>query len=813
MNLPAPLSIYSLSAALCLTGLSYAAPVTIINGTFDDGMGAWAEANGDGVFSYSYPTTGGNPGNHGIIDNSAGGGWGIWISNFEFAIRLTDLGLEAGNSYTFSQDMKINSGSTIGGFKVDFFSETAPDVFSPNGSTGDIFPTLIGDGSTWETYDFDIAVPSGTDGVKVVPLWGANSAIAYDNIQVDNAPLDQITQITDFDFEAADGLAWEQSSSATGFTFDFPATGGNPNGHGRIDNSAGGGWGVLVTNNGAIINLDAVGLQAGNAYLFQQDMKLFSGDTIGGFKVDFFNGGAAAGSTGDIFPAIIGDGSTWETYDFEISIPESASGIKVVPLWGAGSDVGFDNLVFSNIAIEVPDITEIPNADFEAGSDSWQNFGAPNTVFTFETTGGNPDGYALLTNDGEGFGVIVSNGGGLLPLEGLGLTAGDTFVFQQDMRIFSGSQIGGLKVEFYNSGAGIGDTGDLFPQLIGDGSTWETYDFQVVIPPGANSIKVVPLWGSGSSVGIDNISYNALAIPSPPILNADFEAGGANWEFFADGAVNPNSAPSFPTTGGNPGGFAQIENFDSWAVFVSNSTAIIPISKFGFTEDADNQFMMDMKLISGSSIGGLKVEFYQNGTLTGDSGDFFPSLIGDGSTWETYTFDIYIPTGNDGVKIVPLWGANSTVGYDNIVAPIAAPSGFAGWIAQFPGVGELNGFNDDPDNDGQPNGLENFLGTDPSVSSAGLALNVAGSAANQLYSITHSQNAEPLDDISSPVYEWSTDLVTYYKSEEVGPNGTLVFFEAETDTPTLGTTTVDISVGGATPPKFFVRVVVSESAQ
>ena len=42
------------------------------------------------------------------------------------------------------------------------------------------------------------------------------------------------------------------------------------------------------------------------------------------------------------------------------------------------------------------------------------------------------------------------------------------------------------------------------------------------------------------------------------------------------------------------------------------------------------------------------------------------------------------------------------------------------WIAGFPGVGSATGFNDDPDGDGIKNGLENYLGTNPSQSSAGL---------------------------------------------------------------------------------------------
>lgn len=802
-----PMNYYSYSylkipAFFCLYSLAYAEPVSIIDGTFDSGQGAWVEVNGDGTFIYDYPTTGGNPGGNGVIDNTGGGGWGIWVSNFEANLLLADLGLEASKTYTFSQDMKLLSGSNIGGFKVDFFIGA-----SANGSTGDMYLPLIGDGSTWETYNFTVSIPSNTDEIKIVPLWGPDSSVAYDNILVDDTEQTTSSTIPDADFEAADGLAWEQTSGAGDFTFTFPETGGNPGGHGRINNTSTSGWAVLVTDNGSILNLDSIGLTAGSAYLFKQDMKIFSGSNLGGFKVDFFNGGNLSSSTGDIKPQLIGDGSTWETYDFEITIPAEATGIKVVPLWGVASDVGFDNIVFDPEEIVVPEIAEIPDFTFDIGDSAWQEFGGPATTFSYESTGGNADGHAVMTNDGTGFGVIVSNNGGIIPLSGLGLTAGEAYRFQQDMKLLSGTEIGGLKVEFYRSGAQVSNTGDLRIPMIGNGSTWETYLYEIAIPLGTDGIKVVPLWGPGSSVGIDNVTYSTTPIPSPAITNFDFESGGANWVSYSD---NGQSNFSYPDTGGNPGGFGQIENTASWAVLVANDGNPAPLSKFGITEEGNYNFQMDMKIIAGQNIGGLKVEYYTDGTASGDSGEIFPVLIGDGSTWETYDFEVYIPGDINQLKVVPLWGIESTVGFDNIITPQASPSGFNGWVAQFPGVGTQIGFNDDPDQDGQPNGLENFLGSDPSVFSAGLTLTISGSVANPIYSIVHSQNDEPAADISTPVYQWSSDLVTYYTNGESDPNGTAVFFDPETNTPSAGTTTVDVGVAGPAPEKFFVRVILAQ---
>ena len=43
--------------------------------------------------------------------------------------------------------------------------------------------------------------------------------------------------------------------------------------------------------------------------------------------------------------------------------------------------------------------------------------------------------------------------------------------------------------------------------------------------------------------------------------------------------------------------------------------------------------------------------------------------------WATYTFSYTILLGTLGLKVVPLWGPNSSVGYDNIgvIVPLTSP--------------------------------------------------------------------------------------------------------------------------------------------
>ncbi len=142
----------------------------------------WVENNCCGNFIYNYPTTGGNPGGYGTINNQGPTDYyGIWVNGDSVPLTLASMGVAAGQTYTFVEDMKIISGPTIGGFKIDFFDGAAGLV----GSTGDLRPSIVGHNTTnWETYSFPITIPAGAAGMKIVPLWGQLSEVAFDNIGV-----------------------------------------------------------------------------------------------------------------------------------------------------------------------------------------------------------------------------------------------------------------------------------------------------------------------------------------------------------------------------------------------------------------------------------------------------------------------------------------------------------------------------------------------------------------------------------------------------------------------------------------------------
>ncbi len=189
-----------------------------------------------------------------------------------------------------------------------------------------------------------------------------------------------------------------------------------------------------------------------------------------------------------------------------------------------------------------------------------------------------------------------------------------------------------------------------------------------------------------------SIAMLAIAgVASADILvpNGDFEtAGGVGWTTDG-GSWGPGAfTHTFETTGGSGdnGGYASIESSGStWAIFVNppeagNAGGGIAIGDIGVTAGAVNTFTVDLKTIAGAGAGGLKVEGWNaaNG-MTGNSGDILATSAS--ATWQTLTFDWAVPADTTKMIFVPLWGANSTIGYDNVgVVPEPATLGLVGLV-------------------------------------------------------------------------------------------------------------------------------------
>ena len=147
--------------------------------------------------------------------------------------------------------------------------------------------------------------------------------------------------------------------------------------------------------------------------------------------------------------------------------------------------------------------------------------------------------------------------------------------------------------------------------------------------------------------------------------------------------------------------------------------------------------------------------------------------------------------------------SGTQVEWDNVRLEASAGGGggndFTDWIAGFPGVGGETGFEDDPDKDGNANGLENYFGTDPSASSEGV---ISGSLSGNTFTFTHPLNDNPADDVTA-VYEWSTTLGGFNADGASDGTNTVSFAQGA---PVDGVVTVTATITGPVPDKLFVRV-------
>lgn len=323
----------------------------------------------------------------------------------------------------------------------------------------------------------------------------------------------------------------------------------------------------------------------------------------------------------------------------------------------------------------------IPNGDFATpGGADYSFFESASGVVSFPSSGGNGGGYALIDNTlGVWGGGIVSppddfypNNSGI-PLGDLGLVAGETYTFSMDMKNFAGTGTGGLKLESWNDAGVISATADM--PASGQSGDWVTYSWDYKVEPGATRIKIVPLLtiasggSTADSVGIDNIRVDNTPLEAPLLPNGNFEtAGGSGWPLIA---ANGDHSAEFPATGGNDDGFAVIDSVGAadWAVLVGNNNTPISLASLGLSAGETITFKVDMKILEGSNIGGIAVDFVPDGT-----GDLRPpAVIGDGSTWETYEFEIAIPEGTTLIFVKLVWGVDSRVAYDNITFVPPAP--------------------------------------------------------------------------------------------------------------------------------------------
>jgi len=145
-----------------------------------------------------------------------------------------------------------------------------------------------------------------------------------------------------FDSPAGARGAWIEVYGGGTTTYSYPTTGGNPSGYGVMNNASG--WGIWVgqTSSTEGYALAPLGLVAGGNYNFVMDMKNFSGAGVGKLKIECWAGGVPLDTAVEI-PAS-GQSGNWATYTFNRTLAPGTTSIMIVPVAGAGSQIGFDNI-------------------------------------------------------------------------------------------------------------------------------------------------------------------------------------------------------------------------------------------------------------------------------------------------------------------------------------------------------------------------------------------------------------------------------------------------------------------------------------
>jgi hypothetical protein len=176
-------------AIVAMVGVSHAAFNLANNGDFSAGSSGWGFA-GAGA-SPTFPGAGGNPGAFATIDQTAGGWGGVLFTDVPNAQSLASVGLTAGNSYVFSLDMIMLSGSGVtSGMKMESWNGA-----TLLGDSGDINFNIT---TSWATYTFNYTVLAGADSIKFVPLMVVDpigSSTGFDNIGVFGATVPEPTSM------------------------------------------------------------------------------------------------------------------------------------------------------------------------------------------------------------------------------------------------------------------------------------------------------------------------------------------------------------------------------------------------------------------------------------------------------------------------------------------------------------------------------------------------------------------------------------------------------------------------------------------
>lgn len=516
------------------------------------------------------------------------------------------------------------------------------------------------------------------------------------------------------DFETAGGTDWGKSPTPPTGNFLFPATGGNPGGYGEMGDTQPGGYAVLISNNDQPYPLSSLGLVAGNTYTFSYDMiASVAGAAKGGIKVESWSATALISNSGD--QRVTAASTGWATYTYNYQIDPEATHIKIVPLWTPNETVGFDNIGVNNTPFALFAPLQIPNGDFEIPAGANWSYYTDGFGLTYPTSDGNPGGNAVIDGtSGGGYGVLVAFSNAEKRAASLGLTPGGPCTIQMDMKIVSGTNVGGLKLE---GPAGFAPVIEPAP-LAGVG-VWATYTFEFTLQNGINPVsqfKIVPLGRSGSIVAYDNIK---IVLPGPPApLQATITQGiSVSWAASATNQYQPQEGTSVSGPWTNLGapivGNTVSSRFDSSTSPFYQVLQSIPSvqeasynggfeendgfpegaegwEELGFTGPSQDFFQAPQRILTGAHTGDACMQVkVQNAATEAQSGksllkqDTLDASVFDGeiTPGSTYTFSFWAKQINVGVSYVQQYKVaflNSSSGIVGTTGDVNFSAG-AGW--------------------------------------------------------------------------------------------------------------------------------------
>jgi hypothetical protein len=173
--------------------------------------------------------------------------------------------------------------------------------------------------------------------------------------------------------------------------------------------------------------------------------------------------------------------------------------------------------------------------------------------------------------------------------------------------------------------------------------------------------RLITLLAMLMTVGIANATNTTNLVTDGDFESPNGDVGPWQNQFGGD-------TISFLPTGGNPNGCVQITDAGSYGGIAYVNPPSLALANLGLVAGQTYTFLMDMQIVAGQNIGGLKLESWTDTAIISDSGNMYP-LAGT-TNWATYSFTYHISPGATHLNIVPLWGPNSTVNYDNIAVVV-----------------------------------------------------------------------------------------------------------------------------------------------